>query len=33
MKRLLVTLLTAICGAGLLGTYLVPTAEAAPYWT
>ncbi len=31
MKRLLVTLLTAICGAGLLGTYLVPTAQAAPY--
>jgi phosphatidylserine/phosphatidylglycerophosphate/cardiolipin synthase-like enzyme len=31
MKRLLITLLTAICGAGLLGTYLVPTAQAAPY--
>ncbi|MDN5804320.1 MAG: hypothetical protein L0H26_07020 [Microlunatus sp.] len=31
MKRLLVTLLTAICGAALVGAYLVPTAEAAPY--
>ena len=32
MKRLLATLVTAICGAALLGAYLVPTtAEAAPY--
>ncbi|GAA3694139.1 hypothetical protein GCM10022204_07380 [Microlunatus aurantiacus] len=31
MKRLLTTLLVAICGAGLMGTYLVPTAQAAPY--
>src|SRR6478609_10717105 len=31
MKRLLVTLITAICGAALMGAYLVPTAEAAPY--
>lgn len=31
MKRLLATLVTAICGVGLLSLYLVPTAEAAPY--
>ncbi|HEY5848960.1 MAG TPA: phospholipase D-like domain-containing protein [Microlunatus sp.] len=31
MKRLLVTLVTAICGAALMSMYLVPTAEAAPY--
>ena len=31
MKRLLVTLVTAICGAALMSVYLVPTAEAAPY--
>ncbi len=31
MKRLLVTLVTAICGAALMGMYLVPTAQAAPY--
>ena len=31
MKRLLATLVTAICGAALMGVYLVPTAEAAPY--
>src|SRR6187551_2232845 len=31
MKRLLTTLVTAICGAALMGMYLVPTADAAPY--
>jgi phosphatidylserine/phosphatidylglycerophosphate/cardiolipin synthase-like enzyme len=31
MKRLLATLVTAICTVGLLSIYLVPTAEAAPY--
>ena len=31
MKRFLATLVTAICGAALMGAYLVPTAEAAPY--
>lgn len=31
MKRLIATLVTAICSAALLGAYLVPTAEAAPY--
>ena len=31
MKRFLATLVTAICSAGLLSMYLVPTAEAAPY--
>ena len=31
MKRLIATLVTAICGAALVGAYLVPTAEAAPY--
>ena len=31
MKRLLATLVTALCGAALMGAYLVPTADAAPY--
>ena len=31
MKRLVVTLITAICGAALMSMYLVPTADAAPY--
>ena len=31
VKRLWMTLVTAICGVGLLGAYLVPAAEAAPY--
>jgi phosphatidylserine/phosphatidylglycerophosphate/cardiolipin synthase-like enzyme len=31
MKRFLATLVTAICSAGLLSMYMVPTAEAAPY--
>ncbi len=31
MKRLLTTLVTAICGAALMGIYLVPTADAVPY--
>jgi len=31
MKRLITTLLTAICGVALLSLYLVPAADAAPY--
>jgi len=31
MKRLLATLVTAVCGAALMSVYLVPTADAAPY--
>ncbi len=31
MKRLLTTLVTAVCGAALMGAFLVPTADAAPY--
>ena len=31
VKRLWMTLVTAICGIGLMSVYLVPTAEAAPY--
>jgi hypothetical protein len=32
MKRVVATLVTAICSAALVGAYLVPTtAEAAPY--
>lgn len=31
IKRLLATLVAGICGAALVGAYLVPTAEAAPF--
>lgn len=30
-RRIIATIVTAICGVALIGTYLVPTAQAAPY--